>query len=161
MMFRLASRLCFMTGFDSSPPSRIVFSIVLVTVQMASIRVRAHGDHISIMRPDLWSCAAAPSVSRILPDDIVSDSGLGRWCCGSRSSRHCFPRNGVAGGGTTRFSSSAPNCGDWDCVRGIWSRASVMIVRFPAGGDRPSYFGGLAPADGRQRRDSDHRSMTA
>jgi len=147
----------FMTASIRRHHRRIVFSIVLVTVQMASMSASAHGDHDdrSCAR-DLWVMPRSTKVSRIfLIDDrqrfrALAVDGVG----GSRSSRHWLRAMGDWPRWTTPFSSLGSELRDW--IASVGSVAgSVDDCRFPARWRcDQSYFERLAPAGWAQRRDS-------
>src|SRR5882757_2761520 len=137
LMFRLASRNLFHDRLRFvATIVGIVFSIVLVTVQMGLYvgfgrMVTTMIDHAPA---DLW---VMPLSTKCFEDpSLMIVSGFGPWrSMGLRKPllSSLASRNGdCRAAGRRRFSSSAPNYGDWDCVRGIWSRVVLTICRFPA-----------------------------
>src|SRR6266849_2482107 len=112
LKFRLASRNLFHDRLRFvATIVGIVFSIVLVTVQMG-LYVGFGRMVTSMIDSDL-----GPWRSMGLPKPLLSSLAS---------------RNGdCRAAGRRRFSSSAPNYGDWDCAPGIWSRVVLTICRFP------------------------------
>src|SRR6266480_1705238 len=115
LKFRLASRNLFHDKLRFiATIVGIVFSIVLVTVQM--------GLYVGFGRMVTTMIDHAPADLWIMP--------RGTKCFEDPSS--LATRNGDCQAAPRHpFSSSAPNCGDWDCVHGIWSPVVLTICRYP------------------------------